>query len=1187
MRFSISILFVAFLFPSLFAQSAWTKLDKSEIENFRRGDRVVTPTAYKAFTLDMPMLKNELKKISDRDFSKTRNKKDIIQIPFPNGKMVKFDVWNAPVMESEIASRYPNIKSYKGLSENGKHVIRFMVSNAGFNGIISSAEGTVYVDPIFSENINAYQSYYIKDQEAPDPYWKTCGNTDVSGELKTTPEDVSRSVAAVPVRTYKMAMACTGEYANIVGGTTEAVLNQFNLAVMRLSQVYELSGSMNFILINETDQLIHLDPDTDPYNNANVGASLLGQNNQAITSIINPNLYDIGHVLTRNCTDVGGIAFGGSACMMNKAGGVSCVGNANISSFASGTMAHEVGHQFGVSHSWSNCDPSDPDVQGQLASGWAYEPGSGSTIMSYSGACGSNNTGVDDDYFSVGSLEQLITFTRSDVAGCGTQSVETNNEPVIDMPYEDGFYIPISTAFELDASATDPDGDFLNYSWDQYNIGPISNLGTPIGNAPSFIPVYPDDRSNRYFPRLSWVRGNIDRDIEVKPTYERDLNFRFVVRDLGPLATAAVWEEVEFHVDGNSGPFFVTQPNFNPDPMTVGQEIEVKWDVSNTDVAPVNCQLVNILLSTDDGRTFDRVLAINTENDGSQIVRIPNAQTNEGRIKVEAVGNIFYDMGNASFVIDEPIEPAYSYELTNNFFDICSPAVVGMDIQSSAFLGYDNEVEFSISEGLPDGVIPTFEESIIQPDGSTSLSFDVTEATITGDYVVTLQSISGTDTIEQPIFLNVTSTNFDDLALSFPGNGSSGIEQFPTFEWNAAANATSYTFELATSPAFGDSVVEYDENVSGNTFEPTATLEKSTLYYWRVTPANMCRDGEATRLNTFGTVALSCQSIDAVDPVQNISPSGSGDYKVTKEIFVPNEGTVSAVAVKNVSGNHQRFSNLVFSLESPSGTIATLVSNKCGSTSGNFSCGFEDSSPIQISCPFSEIYQPEEPLSIFNGEDTEGSWYFHINDQTAGNGGTFEEFRLQLCSSETLDPPFVVNNNELGVYPGSRATVVDDFLLIEDENNSADELTYTIVDLPINGHLELLGEEIVIGSQFSQFDVDASRLVYHSDDDTATEDQFTFTCIDGEGGWIDITTFEIAIDASFTSDVKDLENLVEIKVTPNPVFESSIISINNTNGNDYRFSLTNLSGQVFAQSTHTGDKMIEVNVKDYAAGIYY
>jgi hypothetical protein len=48
------------------------------------------------------------------------------------------------------------------------------------------------------------------------------------------------------------------------------------------------------------------------------------------------------------------------------------------------------------------------------------------------------------------------------------------------------------------------------------------------------------------------------------------------------------------------------------------------------------------------------VLAASTPNDGSQAVIVPNTATKTARIKVEAVGNIFFDVSNADFPVTLP-----------------------------------------------------------------------------------------------------------------------------------------------------------------------------------------------------------------------------------------------------------------------------------------------------------------------------------------------------------------------------------------------------------------------------------------------------------------------------------------------------------------------------------------------------
>jgi len=82
-----------------------------------------------------------------------------------------------------------------------------------------------------------------------------------------------------------------------------------------------------------------------------------------------------------------------------------------------------------------------------------------------------------------------------------------------------------------------------------------------------------------------------------------------------------------------------------------GSAMTVTWNVANTDVAPVSTANVRISLSTDGGFTYPYELAASTPNDGSQAVTLPAVVTTQARIKVEAVGNIFFDISNADFSI--------------------------------------------------------------------------------------------------------------------------------------------------------------------------------------------------------------------------------------------------------------------------------------------------------------------------------------------------------------------------------------------------------------------------------------------------------------------------------------------------------------------------------------------------------
>jgi hypothetical protein len=80
----------------------------------------------------------------------------------------------------------------------------------------------------------------------------------------------------------------------------------------------------------------------------------------------------------------------------------------------------------------------------------------------------------------------------------------------------------------------------------------------------------------------------------------------------------------------------------------------VTWSVNNTDGtngSTVNAANVKITLSTDGGATFPTTIVSSTANTGSATVTMPNIVTTTARIKVEAVGNIFFDMSNTNFTI--------------------------------------------------------------------------------------------------------------------------------------------------------------------------------------------------------------------------------------------------------------------------------------------------------------------------------------------------------------------------------------------------------------------------------------------------------------------------------------------------------------------------------------------------------
>jgi hypothetical protein len=85
---------------------------------------------------------------------------------------------------------------------------------------------------------------------------------------------------------------------------------------------------------------------------------------------------------------------------------------------------------------------------------------------------------------------------------------------------------------------------------------------------------------------------------------------------------------------------------------------------------------------------------------------------------------------------------------------------------------------------------------------------------------------------------------------------------------------------------------------------------------------------------------------------------------------------------------------------------------------------------------------------------------------------------------------------------------------VVDGDNADSELVYTLQSLPQYGLLALNGQPLNLtdNSCFTQADVDAGLVTYtHDGSETPLSDSFTFTVVDGDGGEIGLTTYDLTI----------------------------------------------------------------------------
>ncbi len=605
---------------------------------------------YKLATLDSAAIQSQLA-IAPSSLAVPATENTILSIPTPDGTFESFNVFATTIMAPELAAKFPEIRTYAGQGiDNPAATVFFDLTPQGFHAQVRSPEGTYYVDP-YSNLSREFYAVYAKGTSNIDT-----GFRELSGDLSQLRGDgVSdgsgsntsgsfQSRSGTHLRTYRLAVAATGEYTRFHGGTVPTGQAAIVTAVNRLAGIYQTELAITFQLVANNDRLVFTDPATDGYTNNN-GFTMLAENQAKVDSIIGNANYDMGHVFS---TGGGGVAALGSVGVNSiKAQGVTGLPTPIGDDFYVDFVAHEMGHQFGGNHSFNGVAGNCPARNGSTA----YEPGSGTTIQAYAGICGTDDLQPHSDpYFHSVSLDEMVRHVDVTIPNVGTRVATGNAIPVINAGLD--YVIPARTPFVLTAVGSDANaGDQLTYDWQQRDLGPARsvNLGDD-GVGPLFRAWTPTTSPSRTFPRITDLVNNTIVKGERLPTTTRQLNFRVVARDNRAAAGAFDDDNMRISVIDTGTPFAVVTPNTNVswEGLTF-QNIE--WDVAGTSGSGINALNVDISISTDGGLTYPTILASRVANNGSANVRIPNTPTSNARVRVQGSNNIFFDISDTDFTI--------------------------------------------------------------------------------------------------------------------------------------------------------------------------------------------------------------------------------------------------------------------------------------------------------------------------------------------------------------------------------------------------------------------------------------------------------------------------------------------------------------------------------------------------------
>ena len=354
---------------------------------------------------------------------------------------------------------------------------------------------------------NDYLSYYLRDdpQEQNAFHCLVTEVEQVQAKFPETPPVTPQLTEGVTRRTYRLAVAATAEYTALQGSVSLAKAGIVTL-ITSVNTIFNKELSIQLMLINDENAIIFTDAQTDGYTSGNL-TNMIAENQSKLDTVIGSANYDIGHVVDGQA--LGGLATLNTSCNTGKGKGASGVTNNNTVV----VIAHELAHQLGASHTFNSVSGSCGLLGGssQRAAESAYEPGSGSTLMSYARACLESDLEASPDlYFHNGNLEQIYNHIKgmdgSTVCGVNTP---TNNFASAISQFSPDITIPAGTPFRLNAHFTDLDGNTNSVTWEELDLGDASPPEVDNGNRPLFRSIPPaSSDEGRTFPKLTYILNN-------------------------------------------------------------------------------------------------------------------------------------------------------------------------------------------------------------------------------------------------------------------------------------------------------------------------------------------------------------------------------------------------------------------------------------------------------------------------------------------------------------------------------------------------------------------------------------------------------------------------------------------------------------------------------------------------------
>ncbi len=1171
-------------------ESSWSSYSKAgTIATDKAVARTGFPKDYKLFSLTIGSLKQQL-------FATVGNASKhsaVITLPNAEGGTEQFEVYEASNFEPDLQAQFPEIRAFSGKGITDPYaILKLSISPQGIQTMVFRTDKeNEFIEP-YSQDHTIYAVFKSERKSSQMPW--SCTTDD-----KKLTADVNARVAGSNItsrsggdlKTMRLAQSVTAEYSNYFGATSASqvslVLAAINATLTRCNGVYEKDLALHLNLISQSTNVIFYTASTDPYSDAATGTSSANASNangwnfqlqNTLNTMLGGSLsasnalYDIGHLF--GASGGGGNAGCIGCICVNPTGNNQAQKGSGYTSPADGIpqgdnfdidyVVHEVGHQLGANHTFS---------MNNEGSGVNKEIGSGITIMGYAGITAQDVANHSIDIYHEASIAQIQANLSSKTCPVTTSIAGNNATPVVGALTN--YTIPKSTPFALTGSATDANGDALTYCWEENDNASSSQTGTSSvasttkATGPNWISFRPTASPARIFPQLSTILaggqvtgplpgGDAGTNIEALSSVARTLNFRLTVRDNAAFSSTAPvkvaqtnFADMVVTVSSASGPFAVTVPNTAVS-YAGGSTQTITWSVNSTTAAPVNCANVKISLSTDGGQTFPTVLAASTPNDGTEALVIPNTPTTTARIKVEAVGNIFFDICNTNFTITAGSSCGTPTGLASSSITT-SDATVSWTAVSGA-VSYDVDYKLTSTSTWTSAATAT-------TSMSTAVS-GLTAGTVY-DWRVRTNCSSGSSAYAAAQF---TTTAAAGCGVPTGLASSSITTSGATVSWTAVSGAVSYDVDYKLT-----STGTWTNAITATTTSSRAItgLTAGTVYDWRVRTNCSAASSAYTAAQFTTTAAAGCGT--AFEPNETQATAAAITAGVTNSAAITTSTDVDYFKVTTTGT-----AGIVYNLAGPSGVDYDLfVYNSAGTQLGSGETG-----------------TATETVSL--SSQAAGTYYIKVMGYSGANSATCYTIKATVTPVTGCQSAYDVTGNDATSGAATIPLNTDVTGLI---SPSADIDNYKFV-ITTGGTIN-----VTLGTLPGDYDLkllnSAGTQVGISQNGSTTSESIAYTAaagtyyaqVFGYNGANSATTCYTLRVATGTASRKDEPAIAAngdalLRVYPNPAVSSINVSLLGLVQKENTLQITDAKGMVIRKIKMTGNLQL-IDVSGLASGVYF